>query len=191
MGGTPVRRVFRRDLPPRRRSVTLCPGIRRGVVSSSNGLLDLVWHSIYGFDAVAEHARRMWALFLSISITIDRHGDRFSPAARRAALGGGRIGVVAPPIPILMLFRADSRQPPPEQTSRCPVNPVVVGIVLFSPLAVRLSAPGFLANARAAAVADSGDRWGTLQAAPLVVSSPLGRQRFYAGLVGANRCATG
>jgi len=81
MGGTPVRvfgGVFTAPL-----GLPCVPGSARRL-SSSTGLLDLVWHSIYGFDAVAEHAVACGAVSVDLD-NDDRHGDRFSPARASSA----------------------------------------------------------------------------------------------------------
>jgi hypothetical protein len=118
------------------------------------GLLDLVWHSIYGFDAVLSTPSHV-ALFLSISITMIGTVIVFAGAREQR---WGRIGVVLA-IPILMLFA-----PIPVNALNnftLPVNPVVVGIVLFSPLLLLIGA-GVLQRAGAAvAIAVT---LGTLQA---------------------------
>jgi hypothetical protein len=119
------------------------------------GLLDLVWHSIYGFDAVLSTPSHV-ALFLSISITMIGTVIVFAGAREQR---WGRIGVVLA-IPILMLFA-----PIPVNALNnftLPVNPVVVGIVLFSPLLLLIGA-GVLQHAGATvAIAVT---LGTLQAA--------------------------
>jgi hypothetical protein len=151
MGGTPVRvfgGIFTAPLG------YLVSGI--GAASFLiYGLLDLVWHSIYGFDAVLSTPSHV-ALFLSISITMI--GTVIVLAGAREQRWG-RIGVVLA-IPILMLFA-----PIPVNALNnftLPVNPVVVGIVLFSPLLLLIGA-GVLQRACAAvAIAVT---LGTLQAA--------------------------
>ncbi|HWY01492.1 MAG TPA: hypothetical protein VNY55_16920 [Mycobacterium sp.] len=119
------------------------------------GLLDLVWHSIYGFDAVLSTPSHV-ALFLSISITMIGTVIVFAGAREQR---WGRIGVVLA-IPILMLFA-----PIPVNALNnftLPVNPVVVGIVLFSPLLWLIGA-GVLQ--RAGATVAIAVTLGTLQAA--------------------------
>ena len=151
MGGTPVRvfgGIFTAPLG------YLVSGI--GAASFLiYGLLDLVWHSIYGFDAVLSTPSHV-ALFLSISITMVGTVIVFAGAREQR---WGRIGVVLA-IPILMLFA-----PIPVNALNnftLPVNPVVVGIVLFSPLLLLIGA-GVLQRAGAAvAIAVT---LGTLQAA--------------------------
>src|SRR5258705_5221570 len=106
------------------------------------GLLDLVWHSIYGFDAVLSTPSHV-ALFLSISTTMVGTVIVFAAAREQR---WGRIGVVLA-IPILMLFA-----PIPVNALNnvtLPVNPVVVGIVFFSPLLLLIGA-GVLHRAGAA-----------------------------------------
>jgi hypothetical protein len=108
------------------------------------GLLDLVWHSIYGFDAVLSTPSHV-ALFLSISITMVGTVMIFAAARERR---WGRIGVVFA-MPILMLFAPIPVNALTNLT--LPVNPVVVGIVFFSPLLLLIGA-GILQR-RGAAVA--------------------------------------
>jgi hypothetical protein len=97
------------------------------------GLLDLVWHSIYGFDAVLNTPAHV-ALFLSISITMIGSVMIFA-AARESRWG--QIGVVLA-IPILMLFA-----PLPVNALDnlgLPIDPVVASIVLFTPLLLLVGA---------------------------------------------------
>jgi hypothetical protein len=108
------------------------------------GLLDLVWHSIYGFDAVLSTPSHV-ALFLSISITMIGTVIIFAAARERR---WGRIGVVFS-IPILMLFAPISVNALNNFT--LPINPVVIGIVFFSPLLLLIGA-GVLQRRGAAVV---------------------------------------
>jgi hypothetical protein len=97
------------------------------------GLLDLVWHSIYGFDAVLNTPAHV-ALFLSISITMIGSVMIFA-AARESRWG--QIGVVLA-IPILMLFA-----PLPVNALDnlgLPIDPVVASIVFFTPLLLLVGA---------------------------------------------------
>ena len=151
MGGTPVRvfgGIFTAPLG------YLVSGI--GAASFLiYGLLDLVWHSIYGFDAVLSTPSHV-ALFLSISITMIGTVIVFAAAPEQR---WGRIGVVLA-IPILMLFA-----PIPVNALNnftLPVNPVVVGIVLFSPLLLLIGAGVLQRGGAAVAIAVT---LGTLQAA--------------------------
>jgi hypothetical protein len=91
------------------------------------GLLDLAWHSIYGFDAVLNTPSHV-ALFLSITITMIGSVIVFAAARDRR---WGRWGVVVS-IPILITFapiptNALSNLP-------LPIDPIIVGIIFFSPL---------------------------------------------------------
>ena len=151
MGGTPVRvfgGIFTAPLG------YLVSGI--GAASFLiYGLLDLVWHSIYGFDAVLSTPSHV-ALFLSISITMVGTVIVFAGAREQR---WGRIGVVLA-IPILMLFA-----PIPVNALNnftLPVNPVVVGIVFFSPLLLLIGAGVLQRVGAAVAIAVT---LGTLQAA--------------------------
>ncbi|MFF0491423.1 hypothetical protein ACFYTQ_20560 [Nocardia sp. NPDC004068] len=91
------------------------------------GLLDLEWHSIYGFDAVLDTPSHV-ALFLSMTITMI--GSLIVFAAHRDELWG-RAGVVASvavlvshmPIPFVAFDRLD-----------LPVDPVFAGAVLCASL---------------------------------------------------------
>jgi hypothetical protein len=91
------------------------------------GLLDLQWHSIYGFDAVLNTPSHV-ALFLSILITMVGSVIVFASAREQR---WGRIGVVLS-IPILITFAPI----PANGLSNLPlpVDPVILGIILFSPL---------------------------------------------------------
>jgi hypothetical protein len=89
------------------------------------GLLDLWWHSLYGFDAVLNSPPHV-ALFLSISATMV--GSIITFAAARGRLWG-RLGLVFA-VPILITFapitaNALSNLP-------LPLNPVVAAVILFS-----------------------------------------------------------
>jgi hypothetical protein len=151
MGGTPVRvfgGIFTAPLG------YLVSGI--GAASFLiYGLLDLVWHSIYGFDAVLSTPSHV-ALFLSISITMIGTVIVFAGAREQR---WGRIGVVLA-IPILMLFA-----PIPVNALNnftLPVNPVVAGIVFFAPLLLLIGAGVLQRTGAAVAIAVT---LGTLQAA--------------------------
>jgi hypothetical protein len=91
------------------------------------GLFDLQWHSIYGFDAVLNTPSHV-ALFLSILITMVGSVIVFASAREQR---WGRIGVVLS-IPILITFAPI----PANGLSNLPlpVDPVILGIILFSPL---------------------------------------------------------
>lgn len=97
------------------------------------GLLDLWWHSLYGFDAVLNSPPHV-ALFLSISITMVGSVIVFA-AARK--LRWGQAGIVVT-VPILMTFtpivtNAFSALP-------LPVDPVLLGTVFFSALLLIIGA---------------------------------------------------
>jgi hypothetical protein len=91
------------------------------------GLLDLQWHSIYGFDAVLNTPSHV-ALFLSIAITMIGSVIVFAAARDQR---WGQIGVVLS-IPILITFAPI----PANGLSNLPlpIDPVILGIILFSPL---------------------------------------------------------
>jgi hypothetical protein len=91
------------------------------------GLLDLAWHSIYGFDAVLNTPSHV-ALFLSIVITMVGSVIVFASAWDQR---WGRLGVVLA-IPILITFA-----PIPANalsTLPLPIDPVILALILFSPL---------------------------------------------------------
>jgi hypothetical protein len=97
------------------------------------GLLDLEWHSIYGFDAVLNTPSHV-ALFLSISLTM--LGSVLVFAAARGE-GWGQIGVVLS-IPILMTFA-----PIPTNafsSVRLPLPPTIVGIIFFATMLLMIGA---------------------------------------------------
>jgi hypothetical protein len=91
------------------------------------GLLDLWWHSLYGFDATLNSPPHV-ALFLSICVSMGGSAIVFAAALpQRWARVGGLIA-----IPILITFA-------PVMTNALnnlplPVDPTVVGIIFFSAL---------------------------------------------------------
>jgi hypothetical protein len=91
------------------------------------GLLDLQWHSIYGFDAVLNTPSHV-ALFLSILITMVGSVIVFASAREQR---WGRIGVVLA-IPILITFAPI----PANGLSNLPlpIDPVILALIFFSPL---------------------------------------------------------
>ncbi|GAA5056376.1 hypothetical protein [Nocardia callitridis] len=104
------------------------------------GLLDLQWHSIYGFDAVLDTPSHV-ALFLSITTTMI--GSIMVFAAHRDHRWG-RLGIVVA-VPILIAFAPvtckglDNLDPP--------VDAMILGLVLFGPMllivgAALLARPG-------------------------------------------------
>jgi hypothetical protein len=89
------------------------------------GLLDLAWHSIYGFDATLNTPSHV-ALFLSITLTMIGSFIVFAAARDQR---WGRLGIVLA-IPILITFapiptNALSNLP-------LPIDPTILGIILFS-----------------------------------------------------------
>jgi hypothetical protein len=91
------------------------------------GLLDLVWHGIYGFDAVLNTPSHV-ALFLSISLTMVGSVIVFAAAREQR---WGQLGVVLS-IPMLMTFAPI----PTNALSNLslPFPPVIASIILFSPM---------------------------------------------------------
>ena len=89
------------------------------------GLLDLWWHSLYGFDAVLDSPPHV-ALFISISLTMVGSVIVFAAARARR---WGRIGLVVS-LPVLMTFTpittyAFQRMP-------LPIDPRLAGTVFFA-----------------------------------------------------------
>jgi hypothetical protein len=97
------------------------------------GLLDLWWHGVYGFDAVLNTPSHV-ALFLSISITMV--GSVIVFASAREQLWG-RLGVLFS-IPILITFAPISANG--LSSLPLPVDPVIIGIILFSPMLLIIGA---------------------------------------------------
>jgi hypothetical protein len=97
------------------------------------GLLDLWWHSIYGFDAVLNTPSHV-ALFLSITITMIGSIIVFASASDQR---WGRIGVVLA-IPILITFA-----PIPTNALNnlpLPFDPTVAGVIFFSAMLLVIGA---------------------------------------------------
>lgn len=138
LGGTPIR-VFGSNLTAPLGYMVAGAGAALFLLY---GLLDLEWHSIYGFDAVLNTPSHV-ALFLSISLTMI--GSIIVFAAHRDHRWG-RIGIVVA-IPILITFA-----PIPTNALNnlhLPVDPTILGIVLFGPMLLVLGA-ALLARAGAA-----------------------------------------
>jgi hypothetical protein len=119
------------------------------------GLLDLIWHSIYGFDAVLNTPSHI-ALFLSISITMIGAIVTFAAAREHR---WGQVGVVLA-IPVLIVFapiptRALDNLP-------MPIDPVLMGIIFFAPLLLLTGAAVLQRRGAAVAIAAA---LGLLQAA--------------------------
>jgi hypothetical protein len=91
------------------------------------GLLDLAWHSIYGFDAVLNTPSHV-ALFLSILLTMVGSLIVFASAREQR---WARIGILVV-TPILITFAPI----PANGLSNLPlpIDPTVLGIIFFSPL---------------------------------------------------------
>ena len=91
------------------------------------GLLDLQWHSIYGFDAVLNTPSHV-ALFLSIMITMIGSVIVFASAREQR---WGQLGVVLA-IPILITFAPI----PANGLSNLPlpIDPVILALIFFAPL---------------------------------------------------------
>jgi hypothetical protein len=97
------------------------------------GLLDLWWHSIYGFDAVLNTPSHV-ALFLAVSITMS--GSVVVTAAARDQRWG-RIGFVLA-VPILIIFGPIAFNGLSE--APLPIDPVLLGIILCAPTLLITSA---------------------------------------------------
>ncbi|MEO3875835.1 hypothetical protein ABGB18_44240 [Nonomuraea sp. B12E4] len=89
------------------------------------GLLDLWWHSLYGFDAVLDSPPHV-ALFISISLTMI--GSLIAFAAARAQRWG-RIGLVVS-IPVLVTFTPITTYA--FQRVALPIDPKLAGTVFFA-----------------------------------------------------------
>ncbi|GLW11336.1 hypothetical protein Misp01_64640 [Microtetraspora sp. NBRC 13810] len=89
------------------------------------GLLDLWWHSLYGFDAVLDSPPHV-ALFISISLTMV--GSVIVFAAARAQRRG-RIGLIVS-IPVLMTFTPITTYA--FQRVPLPLDPKLAGTVFFA-----------------------------------------------------------
>ena len=129
VGGTPVRVFGGAFTAPLGYLVT-------GIGSAAfllYGLLDLWWHGVYGFDAVLNTPSHV-ALFLSISITMV--GSVIVFASAREQLWG-RLGVLFS-IPILITFAPISANG--LSSLPLPVDPVIIGIILFSPMLLIIGA---------------------------------------------------
>lgn len=138
LGGTPIR-VFGSNLTAPLGYMVAGAGAALFLLY---GLLDLEWHSIYGFDAVLNTPSHV-ALFLSISLTMI--GSIIVFAAHRDHRWG-RMGIVVA-IPILITFA-----PIPTTALNnlpLPVDPTILGIVGFGPMLLILGA-ALLARAGAA-----------------------------------------
>lgn len=97
------------------------------------GLMDLWWHSIYGFDAVLNTPSHV-ALFLSICITMAGSIAVFAAARDQ---GWGQVGLLVA-VPIMIIFA-----PLPFNaldTLALPIDPTVFGIVLCAPTLLLMGA---------------------------------------------------
>ncbi|MEU0871838.1 hypothetical protein [Nocardia brasiliensis] len=97
------------------------------------GLLDLEWHSIYGFDAVLNTPSHV-ALFLSITLTMI--GSIIVFSAHRDHRWG-RLGIVAA-VPILITFAPILAQA--LDNLDLPVDSTILGVLFFGPLLLVLGA---------------------------------------------------
>ncbi|WP_338757222.1 hypothetical protein V7968_21910 [Nocardia vulneris] len=97
------------------------------------GLLDLEWHSIYGFDAVLNTPSHV-ALFLSITLTMI--GSIIVFAAHRDHRWD-RLGIVAA-VPILITFAPILAQA--LDNLDLPVDSTILGVLFFGPLLLVLGA---------------------------------------------------
>ncbi|MFQ6397450.1 hypothetical protein ACLMAJ_28870 [Nocardia sp. KC 131] len=150
LGGTPIR-VFGSNLTAPLGYMVAGAGAALFLLY---GLLDLEWHSIYGFDAVLNTPSHV-ALFLSIALTMI--GSIIVFAAHRDHRWG-RIGILVA-IPILITFA-----PIPTNALNnleLPADPTILGIVLFGPMLLILGAALLARPGAAVAIAVS---LGTMQA---------------------------
>jgi hypothetical protein len=97
------------------------------------GLLDLWWHSIYGFDAVLNTPSHV-ALFLSMSITMVGSIAIFAAARDQR---WGQLGMVLA-IPILITFAPITTNA--FATLSLPLDPTLVGVIFFSSLLLIIGA---------------------------------------------------
>jgi hypothetical protein len=142
LGGTPIR-VFGSNLTAPLGYMVAGAGAALFLLY---GLLDLEWHSIYGFDAVLNTPSHV-ALFLSISLTMI--GSIIVFAAHRDHRWG-RIGIVLA-IPILITFA-----PIPTNALNnlnLPASPTILGTVLFGPMLLILGAALLARRGGAVAIA--------------------------------------
>jgi hypothetical protein len=91
------------------------------------GLLDLVWHSIYGFDAVLNTPSHV-ALFLSITLTMVGSLIVFASAQDQR---WGRLGIVLV-MPILITFAPIAANG--LSNLPLPVDPTILAIIFVSPM---------------------------------------------------------
>jgi hypothetical protein len=129
LGGTPIR-VFGGNLTAPLGYMIAGAGAASFLLY---GLFDLQWHSIYGFDAVLNTPSHV-ALFLSITLTMI--GSIIVFAAHRDQLWS-RVGMVLA-IPILITFA-----PIPTNALnnlQLPVDPTILGLVLFAPMLLIIGA---------------------------------------------------
>ncbi|WP_433663846.1 hypothetical protein ACQPW1_18085 [Nocardia sp. CA-128927] len=142
MGGTPIR-VFGSNLTAPLGYMVAGAGAALFLLY---GLLDLQWHSIYGFDAVLNTPSHV-ALFLSITLTMI--GSIMVFASHRDHRWG-QFGIVLA-IPIMITFSPilsqvlDNFEPP--------VDPTILGVVLFGPLLLVLGAAALARPGAAIAIA--------------------------------------
>ncbi|WP_433678862.1 hypothetical protein [Nocardia sp. CA-119907] len=142
LGGTPIR-VFGSNLTAPLGYMIAGAGAALFLLY---GLLDLEWHSIYGFDAVLNTPSHV-ALFLSISLTMI--GSIIVFAAHRDHRWG-QIGIVVA-IPILITFA-----PIPTNALNnlhLPADPTILGLVLFGPMLLILGAALLARTGAAIAIA--------------------------------------
>ncbi|WP_378739981.1 hypothetical protein [Nocardia brasiliensis] len=129
MGGTPIR-VFGSNLTAPLGYMVAGAGAALFLLY---GLLDMQWHSIYGFDAVLNTPSHV-ALFLSITLTMI--GSIMVFAAHRDHRWG-QFGIVLA-IPILITFAPILAEA--LNNLEPPVDPTILGIVLFGPMLLVLGA---------------------------------------------------
>ncbi|PXX60958.1 hypothetical protein DFR70_109149 [Nocardia tenerifensis] len=142
MGGTPIR-VFGSNLTAPLGYMVAGAGAALFLLY---GLLDLQWHSIYGFDAVLNTPSHV-ALFLSITLTMI--GSIMVFAAHRDRRWG-RAGIVLA-IPIMITFSPILTQA--LDNLELPVDATILGVVFFGPLLLVLGAAALARPGAAIAIA--------------------------------------
>ncbi|WP_405162611.1 hypothetical protein OG203_41120 [Nocardia sp. NBC_01499] len=142
MGGTPIR-VFGSNLTAPLGYMVAGAGAALFLLY---GLLDMQWHSIYGFDAVLNTPSHV-ALFLSITLTMI--GSIMVFASHRDHRWA-QFGIVFA-IPILITFAPILAQA--LNNLNLPVNSTILGVLFFGPLLLVLGAAALARPGAAIAIA--------------------------------------